>query len=78
MISAARILQIKIKPNARVSRFIELADGSWQASVKSPPVDGKANDELISLVARHFGVAKARVEIKRGVASRLKQITIAP
>jgi uncharacterized protein (TIGR00251 family) len=71
-----KILQIKVKPNARSSVLIEQDDGTWLAQLKAPPVDGKANEELIRLVAEHFGVRKAQVNIKSGASSRLKRVTI--
>lgn len=70
------VLQIKAKPNSRASALIAQDDGTWLAQLKSPPVDGKANEELIALVARHFGCAKAAVSIKTGAGSRLKRVTI--
>jgi uncharacterized protein len=74
--TALRLLQIKVKPNARESMLTELDDGSWTASLKAPPVDGKANRELIDLVASHFGVQKVRVKIKHGGAGRVKHVTV--
>jgi uncharacterized protein (TIGR00251 family) len=44
--------------------------------IKSLPVDGKANEELISLVAKQFGCAKSKVSIKSGAASRMKLVRI--
>ena len=38
------LLQIRVKPRARTSELVQDADGKWQARVKSPPVDGKANE----------------------------------
>lgn len=70
-------LQVKVKPNARESSLEQLPDGSWLASLKSPPVDGKANAELIGLVARQFGLPKSRVSIRRGASGRLKVVTVA-
>ncbi len=72
-----KTLQIKVKPNARVSVLEPLPDGSYQARLKSPPVDGKANAELVALVAAHFGVAKSAVHLKSGAASRMKRVTLA-
>ena len=40
-------------------------------------VDGKANAELIALVARQFGQPKSRVSIRRGTSGRVKLVTIA-
>lgn len=70
------ILLIKAKPNARVASLSQQDDGSWLAQLKSAPVDGKANAELIALVARHFGCSKARVSIKTGSGGRLKRVEI--
>lgn len=44
--------------------------------MKSPPVDGKANAELIELVAERFGCRKAAVSIKAGTAGRVKLVRI--
>jgi uncharacterized protein (TIGR00251 family) len=71
-----RILQIKVKPNSRASLLEQNDDGTWLAQIKSPPVDGKANDELIALVAKHFGCRKSEVSIKSGGSSRIKLIQI--
>lgn len=73
----ARTLKIKVKPGSRVDELSEIDDGTWQARVKAPPVDGKANEALIALVAAHFGVRKAQVSIRSGASSRLKLVSIA-
>jgi uncharacterized protein len=69
-------LQVKVKPNARVSLLTQQDDGAWLAQLKAPPVDGKANAELIALIARQFGVTKARVSIRRGASGRMKLVQI--
>lgn len=73
---AVRTLRVKVKPNAKVEQLLELDDGTWAAHVKAPPVDGKANAALVELLARHFGVRKAQVNIKTGAGSRLKLVQI--
>ncbi|MFO0802242.1 MAG: DUF167 domain-containing protein [Gemmataceae bacterium] len=70
------MLQIKVKPNAKASRLEQADDGSWTAQLKSPPVDGKANRELIELVAERFGCRKAAVTIRSGASGRLKLVQI--
>ena len=70
------ILQVKAKPNSRVSALSRQEDGSWLAQLKSPPVDGKANAELVELVARTFGCARSAVEIKAGAGARFKRVRI--
>lgn len=72
-----RTLQLKVKPNARVQSLVEGDDGIWLASLKSPPVDGKANAELIAMLAKQFGCRQADVTIKAGAGGRLKRVKIA-
>ncbi|RMH87721.1 DUF167 domain-containing protein [Lysobacter pythonis] len=71
-----RILQLKVKPNARTQSLAQGEDGVWLAQLKSPPIDGKANAELIALIAGHFGCYKKDVTIKAGAGGRLKRVTI--
>ena len=71
------VLQVKVKPRARTSSLERITDGTWVAKLKSPPVDGKANAELIGLVAERFGCPKAAVTIKAGAGGRLKLVKVA-
>lgn len=74
--AAPTVLHVQVKPNARVSLLEPGADGGWRAQLTAPPVDGKANAELITLVAARFGVPKSRVRIARGASGRSKRIEI--
>lgn len=74
--AATRVLRVKVKPNARQSVLTEGADGVWLAQIKAPPVDGKANQELVALVARHFDCPKACVTIKSGAGGRMKLVRV--
>ena len=71
------ILEVKVKPNARSSSLEQLPDGTWRAQLRSPPVDGKANEELVALVASRFGCPKASVSIKSGASGRTKLVKVA-
>ncbi len=73
---AATVIQVKVKPNARASALTQADDGTWLAQIRSPPVDGKANDELIALVAQHFHCRKSCVSIKSGASGRTKRVRI--
>ncbi len=68
--------QVKVKPNAKQSKVIYADDGSLIVHLKSPPVDGKANQELIALLAKEFKVTKQAVRIKSGMGSRQKIVEI--
>ena len=67
---------IKVKPNSPYQKINEEADGSLTIRLKSPPVDGKANAELIKLLANKFAVPKSNITIKLGLSSRQKLVLI--
>jgi uncharacterized protein (TIGR00251 family) len=71
-----KTIRVRVKPNARVSALEQSADGSYIARVKAAPVDGKANEELIAVLAEHFGVRKAQITIKSGASGRMKLVQI--
>ena len=66
---------ITVKPNSAQQKINEEAHGSLTISLKSPPVDGKANAELIKLLANKFTVPKSKITIKL-VSSRQKLLII--
>ena len=76
MATQSTVIRVKVKPNSRISTFAQSADGVWLARLKSPPVDGKANRELIELVADHFRCRKSAVSIKSGASGRMKRVRI--
>lgn len=69
-------LRIKVKPRARVSSLEQAQDGTWVARLRAPPVDGKANEELVALVAEHFHCRTAAVVIKAGASGRIKLVQV--
>ncbi|MBD6616282.1 DUF167 domain-containing protein [Komarekiella sp. 'clone 1'] len=68
--------KVKVKPNSKQQKIEEQPDGSLIVYLKSPPVDGKANEELIKLLAEKFDVSKSYIQIKIGLSSRQKLIEI--
>jgi uncharacterized protein (TIGR00251 family) len=69
-------LRVKVKPNARSSSLEQAPDGTWVAKLRSPPVDGRANEELIALVADRFQCQKDDVVIKAGASGRTKILKV--
>ncbi len=76
VVGRAMILRIKVKPNSRASQLSAEPDGSWRAQLRAPPVDGKANAELVTLLAEHFQCPKSAVTIKSGLSGRSKIVRI--
>ncbi len=69
-------IRVKVKPNSKIPRIIEEEDNSLTIYLKSPPVDGKANQELIKVLAERFDVPKSSITIKSGLSSRQKLVEI--
>ncbi|MCV3215695.1 DUF167 domain-containing protein [Plectonema radiosum NIES-515] len=68
--------KVKVKPNSKEQKIEEQPDGSLTVHLKSPPVDGKANEELIKLLSEKFDVPKSYIRIKAGLSSRQKLVEI--
>ena len=69
-------LRIKVKPNSKEQSIKEESDGSLVVRLKSPSVDGKANAELVRLLAERFDVRRSQVILVSGVSSRTKLVEI--
>lgn len=69
-------LTIRVQPGAARSEVVGPHGDALRVRVASPPVDGKANAELVRFLAEHLGVAKAAVEVTRGHTSRTKVVTV--
>lgn len=70
------ILQIQVLPNAPKSEIIGIHDDRIKIKIKSPPVDGKANQEVIRFFSELFEVSKSKVQILKGDKSKLKSVLI--
>jgi len=69
-------LSVKVKPGSRQQKIVTGDDGITTVWLKSPPVDGKANAALITLLAKTYGVSKSQVRICTGTSARVKRVEI--
>jgi hypothetical protein len=53
------------------------ASGRLKVRVQAPPVEGKANKELLRLLSRAFGMKKNRLSLAAGERSRDKVVLLA-
>ena len=67
---------LKVKPNSSRQRLIDEADRSLMVYLQSAPVEGKANQELIQVVTKFFGISQSAVSIKSGLTARIKILEI--
>lgn len=69
-------LQLHVTTRARRDEFKGLLNNKICLRIKEPPVDGKANQYLLGLIAKEFMVSKSRTEIIIGSQSRDKCVAI--
>lgn len=65
-------VSVLVKPNSKKEGVTESAGGVLIVRVNAPPIDGKANDRVIAILAKHFKVSKSSVELVHGAAGKKK------
>lgn len=72
----AKTFNVRVITNAKRSEILDLGKGALKVKLTVLPVDGKANKELIKVLADHFGVSKRGVIIRLGLKSRDKVVEV--
>jgi uncharacterized protein (TIGR00251 family) len=69
-------LKVKVFPRARVQKIQKIGEREYTVCVISPPSEGKANKEMIAVLASHFHLPPSRVKIVKGKKSRQKIVVL--
>ena len=69
-------INVKVIPKSSVQHITESLEGDLRVKLKSPPVEGRANQELIELLAKYYKVSKSQVEIVKGLTSKNKVVEV--
>lgn len=72
----AWLLELHVQPGARVTAVAGEHGGRLKLKIAAPPVDNKANMQLLSWLAGRLGVPKSAVQLVRGETSRQKTVAI--
>ncbi|HSW53357.1 MAG TPA: DUF167 family protein [Sulfuricaulis sp.] len=70
------VLQVQIQPRASSDAIAGVLGDRLKIRLTAPPVEGKANEHLITWLARLFGVPRNQVILERGAGSKRKQVRI--
>jgi len=73
---AAIILRLHVQPGARRTEFAGIHGDAVKIRLAAPPVDGKANAELLRFLCAVFGVPQRAVTLLQGETSRRKTVRI--
>jgi len=69
-------LSIYVQPRASRTRITGLHDGSLRLALTSPPVEGQANRQVVSFLAKLFRIPKSAISITGGEQSRTKRLRL--
>ena len=70
-------LPVRVIPRASRNEFVEvLSDQTVKIRLTAPPVEGKANEELIKFLSKVLDVPKSKIEIVAGKTGRDKLVSI--
>ena len=69
-------IKVRLMPGSSKEGIIGKEGDVYRIKVTSPPVNGKANGSLISLLSKKLRIPKGSIVIRRGRNSRMKQIRI--
>ena len=69
-------IQVLVKPNSKVESVQEVGPGDFVVKVKAPPIDGRANERVVELLAQYFGLAKSKIQLAKGLRSKHKKVII--
>ena len=70
------VINVKAQPRSSKSGIDGLAGDAVKVRIRSAPVDGKANKELVETIADAFDLPKSRVEFRSGETSKQKRILL--
>jgi uncharacterized protein (TIGR00251 family) len=69
-------ITVHVTPNASRSEVVSRGSGPWKIRLTASPVDGKANEALIRLLADEFDCAPSLIRIVKGGTAKMKTVEI--
>ena len=69
-------ISVRVKTNARKNEVQKIDESNYLISVSVPPVEGKANERIIELLADYFDTPKRNISIIKGEHSKSKVVDI--
>ena len=70
------ILSVRVQPKASKDEVVGEQEGALKIRITAPPVDGKANKQLIGFLSRIFRIPKSNIVLMSGESARIKRLRI--
>ncbi len=70
------VVAVRVSPRSSRPGVAKWDGSVLRVNLSSPPVDGKANRELIRVISKEIGVARSCIELAAGTANRDKRLRV--
>lgn len=70
------VIAVRVVPGASAAKVVGLHGEELKVKVCSPPLDGRANEELLGVVAATLGLRAREVSLLSGHTARSKQVLV--
>ena len=70
------LINVHVSTNAKQAQLTKIDNDSYEVRIDERAIEGRANNRLLEILSKHFGVPKSRITIIRGAKSRDKLIEI--
>ena len=69
-------IYVRAIPRSSRNEVKEIGENEYRVKITAPPVDDEANNMLLKILAKHFGVSKSSLEIVGGKSAKVKIVDI--
>ncbi|HEY6202027.1 MAG TPA: DUF167 domain-containing protein [Candidatus Limnocylindria bacterium] len=70
------VFTIRVTPRASANTVAGVRDGVLLVRVTAPPIEGKANDAVVALLAKTLGAPRGAIRLVRGASARTKRVSV--
>jgi uncharacterized protein (TIGR00251 family) len=70
------VIKVKVLPRSSRTEILGMENDVYRVKITDPPVEGKANKALVTLLSEKLGVSRSHVELVSGKTGRLKRVRI--
>jgi len=74
--AAGVLIKVQVLPRSSYSGIVGLQNGVVKIKLSAPPLEGRANEECVQIIAKSLRVSKGDVEIVAGHKGRSKTILL--
>jgi len=70
------ILAVRVTPGAKRNAVTALKEGVWNIKIAAPPVEGRANEELVAFLSKKLDICRNSLNVIKGQSSRNKLVSV--